>query len=81
MKNHHVICTCNSSDHTIRFVDDGEDVWVEVQLNTTKNFFQRIVAATKYVFGYTSVYGHWDCTLISPKEARKLYYFIKRYSK
>ena len=81
MNNHYVICSCNSVDHTVRFVDDGEDLWVEVQLNSTKNFVQRIVAATKYIFGYKSLYGHWDCTLLNAKEAKKLYHFLKRYSK
>lgn len=79
MNNHFIICSCNSSEHTVRVVKDDEDVWIETQLNPTKNFLQRVVAATKYIFGYECKYGHWDCTLISPQEGRKLYHFLKRF--
>lgn len=74
----HLVCDCKSADHDIRIVRNEEEVWVEVQLNSTKNLLQRLVAAIKYVFGYNSKYGHWDCTLLNKKEMTKLYYFLKK---
>jgi hypothetical protein len=60
----------------VRVVKDEEDVWIEVQLNHTKNFFQRVVAAVKYIFGYESRFGHWDCTILSEEEQNKLMKFL-----
>ena len=79
---HHVICTCTSADHDIRFVKDTRDgdVWVEVQLVAVDNIWRRIYNAIRYIFGYRSKYGHWDTTLISKEEAKKLQHFLKRYS-
>jgi len=78
-KTHHVICSCLTADHDIRFMKDTSDgeVWIEVQLNPYKTFVQRIVAGVKYIFGYNSRFGHWDCTVLTPKETDKLLKFLK----
>jgi hypothetical protein len=71
-------CDCHSSDHTIRFIytpaeiDWKPELHVEVQLCRTKNIFQRILSAIKYIFGYECRYGHWDCTLIQAKDLERL---------
>ena len=78
LNNHFVICSCESADHTLRFVSDNEDTWVEVQLCQTKNFLSRIIAATKYIFGYQCRYGHWDCTSLSREEEKKLLKYLQK---
>lgn len=82
MDNHFVVCSCSSSEHTIRFIHDAEnnELYTEVQLKQHRSFFKRIFVAFQYLIGYTSKYGHWDCTLVSKEEARKLTTFLRTYT-
>lgn len=79
--NHIVICACKSSEHILHFSYDREsnELYTSVQLGNYPYFFQRLKNAIKYIFGYKCRYGHWDCTLIPPEEANKLYHFLKRH--
>lgn len=85
LKTYHFDCECISCDHTIRFVyvndEDCPELYVETQLNRTKNFFQRVWAAIKYVFGYECKYGHWDCNIIQAKDINKLIGILNVYKK
>lgn len=78
MNSHYITCSCNSSEHTARIIDDGEDLYLEVQLVKNNNIFKRIWLAIRYILGYNCRYGHWDCTIIDDKEGKKLYHFLKR---
>lgn len=82
MENHFVVCACSSSEHTLRFVYDRseDEMYTEVQLVQHQSLIQRLKIAIKYVFGYTSRYGAWDCTLLSKSEANKLKHFLNRYT-
>jgi hypothetical protein len=64
------VCECSSLEHQVSFVYDNEDkvLYVRPRLCTSKNFFQRVVAAIKYVFGYTSKYGEWDEIVITNED-------------
>jgi hypothetical protein len=66
-------CNCGSADHTLRFVFDYEEkeVYTEVQLKSPK-FHERVWKAVKYIFGFKSKYGHWDCTLMLESEVKVL---------
>jgi len=77
---HTVICSCESSQHLVVFTkdEDQDELCIEVQLIQHRNIIKRIWTAVKYVFGYKSVYGHWDCTLMNKTEINKLYYWLKR---
>ena len=70
----YIECDCESSQHVLRFAYDPEenDLWVEAQLVQYRNFWQRLWASIKYVFGYKCKYGHWDCTQISGEQAKRL---------
>lgn len=83
MKNHFVVCECLSSEHTLRFIynKDDKELYTEVYLNNHKNFIVRLLVAIRYIFGYTSKYGHFDCTIINKDEAKKLQFFLKDYTK
>ena len=78
MKNHFVVCDCHSSEHTLRFIYDEEDkeLYTEVYLYQHFSFLKRIYVAVKYIFGYTSKYGHFDCTIINKIETLKLKEFL-----
>ena len=73
------ICDCCSPEHQFIFLYDEEEkiVYLDVHLSNYRNFFQRIWAAIKYVFGYTSKYGDWDSTYLSKKELEKLKIFLQ----
>jgi len=65
-------CACFSPEHTIRFVIDNDledpSLYLEVQLIQYRNFFQRIWVAIKYIFGYRSSCGHWDCWMLDQRD-------------
>jgi len=71
-----LICECHSDEHQYLICyseDDGQPmIYVHPHLITYKNFWQRLVAATKYVFGHRTKYGHWDEFIVNPKDADKL---------
>ena len=83
LKMHHVVCSCSSPEHTIRFshipdsMDDGELVWVSIFLNDWRPWWKRAWIAIKYFFGYNSRYGHWDSASISLSEGEKLISFLQ----
>lgn len=75
-----VICECHSDEHQYIFyyseeeIEDGKTVpmvYVHPHLITYKSFWERVVAAVKYVFGHRTKYGNWDEFMISPKDADK----------
>lgn len=58
---------------------DGSEFWFYVSLTWRPSFFKRCWAAIKYVFGYESQYGHFDCFGLDKTEALKLQKFLKEY--
>ncbi len=72
-------CECLSPQHTLRFVYDGNDLYTEVYLNQYRNFFKRIWVAVKYVFGYTSKYGHWDTWILNGNDMERLGSMLEKY--
>lgn len=73
-----VSCDCGSPEHTLRFILDleGQMIHTEVYLNNYNNVFKRMWIALKYVFGYTSKYGHFDCTVMDVETASQLIQMI-----
>lgn len=74
MERTYVECSCYSDEHVLRFTYDPDDkeIYTSVFLNDWEPWYKRVWKAVKYVFGYKSKYGHFDCTLIRGDEARKL---------
>ena len=58
-----ISCSCHSPEHILVFNVNYEDkeVYTSVFLKQYRSFFQRVWVAVKYIFGYNSKYGHWDC--------------------
>jgi hypothetical protein len=67
-------CQCYSDEHTLKFTYDPQDdeLYASVYLSQYRNFFQRIWTAVRYVFGYRSRYGHWDCFTLQREDAERL---------
>lgn len=60
-------CRCGSAEHVLRFCLDDEDLYTEVLLRP-KSPIERIWLALKYILGFKSKYGYYDCTLIRPED-------------
>jgi hypothetical protein len=58
-----ISCSCNSPEHILVFNLNKEDkeIYTSVFLHQYRSFYERTLVAVKYVFGYKSKYGHWDC--------------------
>lgn len=69
----YIECDCYSPDHTMRFTKIKEEniLYVTVHLSNY-SFWKRLVFGARYIFGYTSRYGHFDEFLINDKEKQKL---------
>ena len=82
METHHIVCSCHSTEHLVEFAyvpgDEDEEIYVSVQLSAWKAWYKRVWPSIKYIFGYKCKYGHWDCTTMSPEEAKKLHEFLSR---
>jgi hypothetical protein len=74
METEYFDCKCMSSEHTLRFVYDPDDneLYTEVHLSQYRNVFVRVWVAIKYIFGFKSKYGHWDCWLLKKKDCERL---------
>lgn len=86
MKTETFYCDLNSPEHVFRFVVsecefDNQDIelYLEVYLNQYRSFFQRLMVAIKYLFGYKSKYGHWDVTTLSEDDVQRLFVFIHQH--
>lgn len=68
-----IICECGSREHQIVMEYDAEDNCIFCSIHLVKrNLLARVKTALKYILGYKSKYGHWDCFILCPSEATKL---------
>ena len=78
IKIEHFDCECASPEHTLRFcyfkpeIDEYPELYTEIYLNKYRNIFSRVWVAIKYIFGYTSKYGHWDTWILRRKDCERL---------
>lgn len=83
MKREYIECQCSTIEHTLRFTwDDGPDwpdIYVDVYLNQHYGFFKRFWYGMKYIFGYKSVYGHFDETTLSYEQIEQLRSMCERW--
>lgn len=75
----YLTCDCSSDEHTMRFTfaagetsQDSSEVYTSVFLNQYRSVWRRIWVAVRYVMGYKSKYGHWDCFSFNVEEAIRL---------
>ena len=82
----HIDCECSSLNHLVRVTYDPDDtyaelgeVYVETQLNTWRPWYNRLWLAVRYVLGLsTSPYGHYDETIVSVEDRRKLVALLRK---
>lgn len=82
----HFECQCSSDEHTLKFTldetsGDFEDleIWTAVFLNQYRPWWKRVWVGLKYIFGYNSRYGHWDCFIMRGKDVNRLMTMLQKY--
>ena len=72
------LCHCNSPEHQFILSYDSEEkeIYITPYLSSYLSFWKRIILAIKYIFGYRSKYGHWDCIILNTKEIKRLYLLL-----
>lgn len=68
------ICQCYNVEYQLIFsyFPDDEDKDVSVYLTPEYNIWKRIWMVIKYIFGYKSMYGHFDEFIFKKSDADKL---------
>lgn len=69
-----LVCECHSLEHQIAIWYDKDDnqLYAEVHLTTSRNFWERLKAGIKYAFGYRSRFGDWDEFMFKNEDLPKL---------
>lgn len=59
-------CQCECLEHVIRLQYDPEngDINLDVHLTMHEKWYQRVWLAIRYVFGFRSKFGEYDCTML-----------------
>jgi hypothetical protein len=73
-------CACFSDEHTLKFSYDPDEneLYTSVYLNQYRSVWKRIWVAVRYVCGYRTKYGHWDCFILRPEDAIRLRSLVDR---
>lgn len=68
-----LICACSSDEHQIVIHKDEEDKMIYCSIHlVTLPFWQRLLGAIKYMFGYKCKYGNFEEIILNHKHADKL---------
>jgi len=74
----YIECDCDHAEHILRFTRySGLDeldkmLTVDVYLSNYMSLPQRIWYGIKYIFGFKSGYGAFDCVLLNKKNVKRL---------
>lgn len=80
MEHEIIICKCNNIEHQLifsYFPENNGEVYMYVHLVPENNIFKRIWKAIKYIFGYRSMYGHFDEFIFDKSDSYKLAKILK----
>ena len=80
-------CQCGSDEHTLKFILDLDEnaepripeLYTSVFLNHYQTWYKRLWVGIKYIFGYKSKYGHWDCFTMKHEDADRLINMVTRF--
>jgi hypothetical protein len=74
----YVECDCGSAEHTVRITSDVEfqSLYIETCLANHSNFFVRVWEAIKYILGYKSKYGMFDCCVLDSDKVNEFLRYI-----
>jgi len=82
----HFECQCSSDEHTLKFTLDettGDfddlEIWTSVFLNQYRPWWKRLWVAVRYIFGYKSRYGDWDCFIMRGEDIDRMMKMLQKY--
>jgi hypothetical protein len=78
--NYYFECECSSNEHLFKITFDAEDkvAYIHTQLNNDL-WYQRLLNAIKYIFGYKCRYGHWEETILGIEKLTELKNIIDKF--
>ena len=84
---HFFTCVCGDISHQFIIIApelEGEDesekeLYLEVMLNPSLNFFQRLWVAIQYIFGKQSIYGIFEEIILDKAKALRLVSILNQY--
>lgn len=82
MKHKIIQCSCTVPDHMIQFrwFPEDDEMYLEVQM-TPQPFFKRMWIGLKYVFGIKNTDYHWQETVLSEKEVKRIARLCREFGK
>ena len=74
------ICRCFSPEHMIyiTYDEDYNDLYLHYHMDRNIGFWNRLKYGIKYIFGYDSKYGQWDCMMIKTEDKERLINIIQK---
>lgn len=81
-KRHYTECLCHSDEHALKWKwdtdleNDDPNVYLSYFLEQYHPWYVRIWIAMKYIFGYKSKCGHFDCTMLNDQDVADLVDFL-----
>lgn len=76
-------CSCSTDEHTLRMSyhpwDEDKDLYTSMFMCQYHGVFKRMWIAFKYILGYKSKYGHWDCWILKKEDAFRLRNLVDKY--
>ena len=74
-------CHCHSPEHTLSFklFDDDDPALYGYVILLHEPFFKRVYNGIKYIFGYTSKYGHFDEFVFNPEDTDRMIELFTKY--
>lgn len=74
-------CSCTGLEHTLRmtyFKDTPDYIYIETHLRQ-QPFYQRLIPAIKYLFGFRSRYGDYDEFIWDPSTVKRFQEFSNNF--
>lgn len=78
MKTNFFSCECGSLNHTFFISVDEDSCYISVHLYP-KSFFERVIHAVKYIFGFRSKYGDFEEILINKEDVKDIINILNNY--
>ena len=80
MKEKIFICSCSSLEHQIMFWqwkdENYNELYINIHLCAHENFFKRLWAGIRYIFGHRSRFGEWDEFIFRQEDLQELKEFL-----
>ena len=71
-------CACYSNEHIILLDANKEDKEIYLSIHLARlPWYERIIHAIKYIFGYGCKYGNFEEIIITEKNAKKIKEYIE----